>query len=82
MDGARTGERPRVDINEIRVTHPKAYDGWTDDDDALLVDDFRDGRTIEDLAHTLQRQPSAIESRLKKLALRILMVLPELPHQW
>jgi hypothetical protein len=63
----------RPDINEIRQRHPKAYERWSSAADALLLEGYvRDGRSIRELALEFDRQPSAIESRLKKLAFDLL----------
>jgi ATP-dependent DNA helicase RecQ len=52
---------------EIRQKYPKAYESWTKEDDELLVNMFRRGKSIAELANHFQRQESAIRSRLKKL---------------
>jgi len=58
----------RPEIGEIREQHPQAYDQWSAEADAYVLDAYRSGRSVDDLAEELQCQPSAIESRLKKLA--------------
>lgn len=70
MDEPSATARPTFD--EIRTRHPNAYERWTAPDDSLLLAGYRDGRSIEDLAQEFSRQPSAIESRLSKLALQAL----------
>ena len=52
---------------EIRQKYPEAYESWTKEDDELLVNMFRQGKSIAELANHFQRQESAIRSRLKKL---------------
>jgi hypothetical protein len=56
-------------IASVRAKHPHAYEPWTEVDDARLVAGYRSGLGFEDLATRFGRQPSAIESRLKKIAL-------------
>jgi len=52
---------------EIRQKYPKAYERWTKEDDELLVNMFRQGKSIAELANHFQRKKGAIRSRLKKL---------------
>jgi hypothetical protein len=59
-------------IDQIRITYPRAYRGWTADEDQELLNLFKDGADVQELATRFQRQPSAIESRLWKLSLRSL----------
>jgi hypothetical protein len=53
----------------IRQKYPRAYKKWTPEEDAQLTDLFRSGSEAKDIAGILQRQPSAISSRLIKLGL-------------
>lgn len=57
------------EIAKIRRRHPRAYEPWEDKEDFQLGQWFQQGQTIEQLATQFQRQPSAIESRLRKLKL-------------
>ena len=54
-------------MESIKKRYPKAYERWTEADDAELVKLNRQGRTKKELAEVFQRQPSAIISRLAKL---------------
>jgi hypoxanthine phosphoribosyltransferase len=54
-------------FSEIRQKCPKAYERWTKEDDELLVNMFRQGKSIAELANHFQRKKGAIRSRLKKL---------------
>ena len=54
-------------MEEIRKEYPKAYDKWSEDEDALLVEKFKSGATIRVLSNLFQRKPGAIRSRLRKL---------------
>ena len=56
-------------MEEIRQAHPRAYEKWNAEEDDRLRQLFRTGATAKDIAHVLQRQPSAIRSRLAKLSL-------------
>lgn len=56
-------------MQEIQAEHPRAYGKWSEDEDAQLSNLFRAGRTAVQIAAVLQRQPSAIRSRLGKLNL-------------
>ncbi len=56
-------------VDEKRQSHPKAYQKWTPEDDQRLCDEFANGSSISELAELLQRQESAIQSRLKKLSM-------------
>ena len=64
----------RVDYQErmdkIRRDHPRAYEPWTDEEDASLVRLAQAGRTVDEIAAQLQRQPGAIRSRMQKRNLR------------
>ncbi len=55
-------------IASVREQHPRAYEQWTAEEDARLVGEYRSGRSSEDVARDLGRQPSAVESRLMKVA--------------
>ncbi len=56
-------------LAEMRRIHPRAYTPWQAEDDGRLRAGFARGEEIEHLATVLQRQPSAIRSRLQKLGL-------------
>lgn len=50
---------------EIRETYPNAFRPWTAEDELLLRQLSLDGRSDEEIAQLLGRQPSAIASRLQ-----------------
>lgn len=52
-----------------RQKHSRPYERWSREELALLEADFRAGKTVDELAERLGRQPSAVESRLRKLGL-------------
>jgi len=56
-------------IEQIRQEHLRAYEKWDAAQDEQLAQLFRAGRSVRELAETLQRQPGAIRSRLTKLGL-------------
>lgn len=60
-------EMKTYDVDEIRKKHPKAYEGWTNAEDAELVKNYRDGLSISELAERHERKTGAILSRLRKL---------------
>ncbi|KAB1912279.1 hypothetical protein AB0J94_33045 [Micromonospora noduli] len=55
-------------IAEIRQRHPKAYDPWTPQADSELMKGYLAGHSIDELAVSFERQPSAIQRRLERLA--------------
>lgn len=54
---------------EIHTKHPRAYEPWEEEEDADLTRFFKGGMPVRVIAKKLQRQPSAIKSRLRKLKL-------------
>lgn len=80
IDGARLVERhetaqPMVTgtddrkycLPDIRRVHPRAYEKWTDEEEARLAKLRNAGKSMQEIARELQRQPGAISSRLRKL---------------
>jgi hypothetical protein len=57
---------PTKAINVAREKHARAYEPWTEKEDAKLQKSFEDGKSIGHIAQALRRQPSAIRSRLAK----------------
>lgn len=56
-------------LERIRKDHKRAYEPWSKDEETRLSILYKQGATIQELAQKLQRQPSGIRSRLKKLGL-------------
>ena len=54
---------------EIRKSYPRAYEKWAPEEEARLTELFEAGTQTNHIAAELQRQPSAIRSRLGKLGL-------------
>ena len=53
---------------QIRTKYPRAYEKWSENEDADLRSMSGAGSSQEVLARHFQRQPSTIRSRLEKLA--------------
>jgi uncharacterized protein (DUF433 family) len=58
-------------LESIKKRYPRAYERWTQNEDARLVALHAQGLSVDELATRFQRQPSAIRSRLDKLAPKI-----------
>lgn len=58
--------------NDPPIVLVKWYDAtkWTDQEEALLLRLRGEGKTRREIAQALQRQPSAISSRLRKIERR------------
>jgi hypothetical protein len=59
----------RDGLTEVRERHPRAYELWDEDEDGQLAFLLSNGTPIAEIAKSLQRQPSAIRSRIRKLGL-------------
>ena len=57
---------PSKHLAKMKQKHPRAYERWTAREDSLLREKNEQGMGIKDIAKLLQRQPSAIKSRLSK----------------
>jgi len=64
-----SGDSKSHSVREIQKTHPRAYEPWTEEDDARLIAERRSGKTIEELMELFGRQRGGIRSRLGKLGL-------------
>ncbi len=53
-------------IAKMRETYPNAYRPWTDADDAVLKQEFQQGKSIKDLSKKLGRHEGSITMRLRK----------------
>jgi hypothetical protein len=54
-------------LADIRTRLPRAYAPWTEADEALLLERWDAGATLDELAEALQRGPGGVRSRLVKL---------------
>lgn len=57
-------------VDEIRLTHTEAYKKWDEAEDQKLINLFKEGKKVEEIANLLGRNTGAITSRLKKLELK------------
>jgi hypothetical protein len=62
-------ETKAYSLDEIRRKHPRAYENWTEAEDAELANYYKEGLSVSQLAEKHQRKRGAIHSRLKKLGL-------------
>lgn len=53
-------------IAKMRETHPNAYKPWTNHDDAILKQEFQNGKNIAALSTLLGRHEGSIKMRLQK----------------
>ncbi|MDP2736838.1 MAG: PIF1 family DEAD/DEAH box helicase [bacterium] len=57
------------EVKKIRQKYGQAYLPWTEEDDCLLINLFKQGKIKSELAKIFERNKGAISSRLKKLGL-------------
>ena len=53
-------------LNEIKLKHSKAYEKWTGEEDKKLRNFMKTKKSVQDISVILERQPSAIRSRIRK----------------
>ena len=68
-ESVRTPRWSAERLVEIRMKHPRAYEKWSPEEDGKLKSLFQAGVGTKQMARDLQRQPSAISSRLSKLGI-------------
>jgi ATP-dependent DNA helicase RecQ len=56
-------------VAEARKLHPRAYEKWSDEEDARLRGLIESGRSVNDIVGELQRQPNAVLMRAQRLSL-------------
>ncbi|MYA04868.1 MAG: hypothetical protein F4Y37_09705 [Caldilineaceae bacterium SB0664_bin_22] len=56
-------------LQQVREAHPRAYERWSSVEEQKLISLYKSGLSIARMSSTLERQPSAIKSRLKRLGL-------------
>lgn len=56
-------------IEETRKNYPNAYRGWTQEQEDLLTELYKNNATKAELVNALGRQPGGIETRLRSLGL-------------
>ena len=57
-------------MDNIKKQYKKAYEKWTIEEEKILVNKFEHGLSTKEIAAILERQPGAINSRLRKLGLK------------
>jgi uncharacterized protein (DUF433 family) len=63
------GSQYQERMAKIKKSHPQAYEKWTSEEEARLLDLYNQGWSVEEMAAALQRQQGGIRSRLHKLGL-------------
>lgn len=56
-------------MHRAKRVHPRAYERWTPEEEAELRALHASGRSVAEIAGELQRQPSAIRSRMGHLGI-------------
>lgn len=54
-------------MERITAASPRAYEKWTRDEEIRLIEMYNFGKTIREIAATLNRPPNAIRNRLDRL---------------
>ncbi len=54
---------------EVRLIHARAFERWTDEEDERVVTLDGEGKSFDEIASILQRQPNAVRMRMEKLGL-------------
>ena len=54
-------------VLELRKIYPNAYKHWSEEDDKLLAEMRKEGKTVKCLSTFFHRNPGGIKSRLRKL---------------
>lgn len=55
-----------INLTEVRIKYPRAYQKWELKEEKLLIELFKDGKNYTEISKLLQRQKGAIISRLRK----------------
>ncbi|MCB9432602.1 MAG: DNA helicase RecQ [Ardenticatenaceae bacterium] len=56
-------------LNQIKASYPRAYETWSNEEDEKLRQLFINHHGTQAISNLLERQPSAIRSRLRKLGI-------------
>ena len=56
-------------VQQVRLSHPRAYEPWSSSEEQQLMHLFESGLSIDNIAAALERRPSAIRTRLNRLGL-------------
>ena len=65
----RERQAPEHYLDQVREDHRRAYEPWSQEEEAKLRNLFETGQSIMEIAALLERQPSAIRSRLIRIGL-------------
>lgn len=65
-----SSEKKESSIETLRKKKPKAYKGWSDEEDRRLRREYGIGKKLSELAAIFSRTEGAIRARLKKLGLK------------
>ena len=57
-----------ANLSVIQREFPRAYKPWTNKEIRLLNEEIAEGKSLEEMARFHQRQPSAIQSRIRALS--------------
>lgn len=60
---------PSIPVITSNVTYSKAYAPWTTEEENLLREYYRQGKTIAEISALMSRNEGAIQSRKKKIGL-------------
>ncbi len=56
-------------VVQSRLTHPKAYSPWKKEEDAVLIELFRQSKPLSEMSVICQRSPKGVAARLSRLGL-------------
>jgi hypothetical protein len=56
-------------VEQVRQKHPRAYEKWEASEEDQLVLLFEQGKSINELAELISRNPGAVQTRLRRLGL-------------
>jgi len=69
LRAAQAHETHCARLKRVKERYPRAYERWTEAEDASLKQMFAEHHSAREMAEALSRQPSAVHSRLVKLGL-------------
>ena len=58
-------------IKQVRKSHARAYERWSASEDQQLKKLYESGQSVDEIASTLQRRPSAIRARVERAGLTV-----------
>lgn len=69
FQNVESNEKPKCKMYETKKRYANAYTPWIEEEDTLLKNLFNQGKKIREISNALQRNPGAINSRIRKLGL-------------